>query len=105
MGFEPETCDRTIQFKIVQFEQKLLRVEVVQELLNEVDNYPVLFKRVITGDKTWLHGNDVKTKAKSPKWRHSESPRTKENWKSPRASFSIPKTEEYLILSSFCEHR
>ncbi|XP_050684031.1 histone-lysine N-methyltransferase SETMAR-like [Leptidea sinapis] len=63
--------------KLLNFEQKQRRVEVAQELLNEVTNDAELLKRVITGDETWVYGYDVETKAKSSQWRHSGSPRPK----------------------------
>ncbi|CAB3259756.1 unnamed protein product [Arctia plantaginis] len=63
--------------KLLNFEQKQLRMEVAQESLNEVNNDAELLKRVITGDETWVYGYDVETKAQSSQWRHSGSPRPK----------------------------
>ncbi|XP_018339114.1 PREDICTED: uncharacterized protein LOC108746691 [Trachymyrmex septentrionalis] len=39
--------------KLLNFDQKQRRVDIAQELLNEVNNDPELLKTVITGDETW----------------------------------------------------
>jgi len=63
--------------KLLNFEHNQRQMIVAQESLNEVNNDAELPKRVITGDKTWVYGYDVKTKAQLPQWRHSKSPRPK----------------------------
>ena len=37
----------------------------------------ICFKKVITGDESWVYGYDIKTKAQSSQWKHTESPRPK----------------------------
>lgn len=37
--------------KLLKFEQKLRRMEVIQELLNAIDNDPVFLERVIINDE------------------------------------------------------
>ena len=45
--------------------------------MNDVNDDPDLLKRVITGDKTWVYGYDVETKAQSSQWKRPEEPRPK----------------------------
>ncbi|XP_018346773.1 PREDICTED: histone-lysine N-methyltransferase SETMAR-like [Trachymyrmex septentrionalis] len=63
--------------KLLNFDQKQHRVDIAQELLNEVNNDPELLKTVITGDETWVYGYDVETKAQSSQWKLLEEPRPK----------------------------
>ena len=50
---------------------------IAQEMLNDVNGDPNLFKRVITGDESWVYGYDFETKVHSSRWKHTESPRPK----------------------------
>lgn len=52
----------TVKFvwKLLNFEQKQRRMDIAQELLNDVNDNPEELKWVITGDKTWVY--DVETK-------------------------------------------
>ena len=63
--------------KLLNFDQKIRRMTIAQEMLNDVNDDPDLFKKVITGDESWVYGYDVKTKAQSSQWKHTESPRPK----------------------------
>lgn len=63
--------------KLLNFDQKQCRMDIAQELLNEVNDDPELLKRVITGDETWVYGYDVETKAQSSHWKLPEEPRPK----------------------------
>ncbi|XP_025262232.1 protein GVQW3-like [Camponotus floridanus] len=63
--------------KLLNFDQKQRRVDIAQELLNAVNDDPDLFKRVITGDESWVYGYDVEIKAQSSQWKRSEEPRPK----------------------------
>ena len=63
--------------KLLNFDQKQRRVDIAQELLNEVNNDPELLKTVITGDETWVYGYDVETKAQSSQWKLPKEPRPK----------------------------
>lgn len=49
-------------------DQKQPLVDIAQKLVNEVNNDPELLETVITRDKTWVYGYDVKTKVT---WRAS----------------------------------
>ena len=45
--------------------------------LDSVRDDPNLLKRVITGDESWVYGNDVETKAQSSQWKLPHEPRPK----------------------------
>ena len=49
--------------KLLNFDQKIRRMTIAQEMLNDVNDDPDLLKRVITGDESWVYGYDVETKA------------------------------------------
>ena len=63
--------------KLLNFEQKQRRMEVVQESLNELNDDAELLKRIMKGDERWVYGYDIETKSQSSQWRHSSSPRPK----------------------------
>ena len=49
--------------KIVpKFEQKQRRMDIGLEMLTTFNDDPDLLKKVITGDKSWMNGYDIKTK-------------------------------------------
>ena len=62
---------------LLNFDQKTRRMTIAQKMLNDVNDDPDLLKKVITGDESWVYGYDVKTKAQSSQWKHTESPRPK----------------------------
>ncbi|XP_029176177.1 protein GVQW3-like [Nylanderia fulva] len=43
----------------LNFDQKQRRMNIGQDMLNDVNDDPDLLKRVITGDETWVYGYDV----------------------------------------------
>ena len=63
--------------KLLNFDQKQHRMNIAQELLNEVNDDLELIKRVITGDETWVYGYDIETKVQSSQWKLSKEPRPK----------------------------
>ena len=63
--------------KLLNFDQKNRRMNIAQELLNDVNDDPDLLKRVITGDESWVYGYDVETKAQSSQWKFKGEPRQK----------------------------
>ena len=63
--------------KLLNSYQKTRRMTIAQEMLNDVNYDPNLFKKVITGDESLVYGYDVETKAQSSQWKHTESPRPK----------------------------
>ena len=44
--------------KVLSAEQKRLRLEIVQDNLEMVNNDDTVLKKVITGDKSWVYGYD-----------------------------------------------
>jgi len=63
--------------KLLNFDQKQRRMNIAQDMLNDVNDDPDLLKRVITGDETWIYGYDVETKAQSSQWKSPGEPRPK----------------------------
>ena len=63
--------------KLLTMEQKQLRVEVAQDMLNTATSDPDFMNTVITGDESWVYGYDPETKVQSSQWKHSSSPRPK----------------------------
>lgn len=63
--------------KLLNFQQKQHRVTIAEQMLVDVADNPDLFKRVITGDETWIYGYDVQMKAQSSQWKFSEESRPK----------------------------
>ena len=63
--------------KLLNFDQKTLRITISQEMLNAVSDDIDLLKSVITGDESWIYGYEVETKARSSQWKHTETPRPK----------------------------
>ena len=63
--------------KLLNFDQKTRRMTIAEKMLNDVNDDPDLLKKVITGDESWVYAYDVKTKAQSSQWKHTESPRPK----------------------------
>jgi hypothetical protein len=51
--------------RLLTDEQKQIRVDVTQELLNRANEDENFLKNIITGDETWVYGCDVETKAQS----------------------------------------
>nr|XP_050038879.1 uncharacterized protein LOC126536027 [Dermacentor andersoni] len=63
--------------KLLAVEQKQLRVEVSQDMLDSTNSDPNFMSTIITGDESWVYGYDPETKSHSPQWKHSTSPRPK----------------------------
>jgi histone-lysine N-methyltransferase SETMAR len=63
--------------KLLNFDQKQRRMNIAQDMLNDVNDDPDLLKRVITGDETWVYGYDIETKAQSSQWKNPGEPRPK----------------------------
>ena len=58
-------------------EQKQLRLEVSQDMLDYTNSDPEFLNIMITGDESWVYSYDPETKAQSSQWKHSTSPRPK----------------------------
>ncbi|XP_037570474.2 uncharacterized protein LOC119452325 [Dermacentor silvarum] len=63
--------------KLLTLEQKQLRVEVSQYMLDSTNSDPDFMNTIITGDASWVYGYDPETKSQSSQWKHSTSPRPK----------------------------
>ena len=63
--------------KLLTMEQKQLRLEIAQDMLDCVESDSIFLNTVITGDESWVYGYDPETKAQSSQWKHSSSPRPK----------------------------
>ena len=50
-------------------------VFVSQELVDRANTNENFLKNIVTGDKTWVYGYDVKTKAQSSQWNSKTSPK------------------------------
>ena len=63
--------------KLLTIEQKQLRLEVSQDMLDYANSDPEFLNIVTTGDESWVYGYDPETKAQSTQWKHSTFPRPK----------------------------
>jgi hypothetical protein len=63
--------------RILTDEQKQIRVDVSQELLNRAKGDENFVKNIITRDETWVYEYNIETKAQSSQWLSRESPRPK----------------------------
>ena len=82
---------------LLNFDQKTRLMTIVQEMLNDVNDDPDLLKKVVTGDKSWVYGYDVETKAQSSQWKHTESPR-------PEKARQVRSNVKVLLTVSFDYH-
>ena len=57
--------------------QKERRVQVCQDILEQLETEPNLVKRVVTGDESWIFEYDPVTKRQSLEWKSALSPRPK----------------------------
>ena len=58
-------------------QQRVARLSVCPDLLEQVEGDPELMDRVITGEESWLFRYDPETKLQSLQWRSEGSPRPK----------------------------
>ena len=63
--------------KLLTEEQKELRKEISEDMLDLANHDPEFIKTIISGDETWVYRYDPKTKFQSSQWKHPESPRPK----------------------------
>jgi len=63
--------------KLLTMEQKQLRLEITQDMLDCVESDSSFLNTVITGDESWVYGYNPETKAQSSQWKHPSSPRPK----------------------------
>jgi hypothetical protein len=77
-------------------EQKQIRVDASQELLNWPNEDENFLKNIITGEETWIYGYDVETKAQSSQWVSQGSPRPK---KQDKCSQTLKSCWQFFIDS------
>ena len=63
--------------KLLTEQQKELRKEIFEDMLNLANHDPKFIKTIITGDETWVYGYNPETRFQSSQWKHLESPRPK----------------------------
>ncbi|UYV80763.1 hypothetical protein LAZ67_19001657 [Cordylochernes scorpioides] len=63
--------------KLLNCDQKQNRMNIANEMLDSVRDDPNLLQTVITGEKAWVYGYDVETKAQSSQWKLPHEPRPK----------------------------
>ncbi|XP_071040004.1 protein GVQW3-like [Parasteatoda tepidariorum] len=63
--------------KLLSLEQKDLRFDVAQDLLDTANTDPGFLNTVRTGDESWVYGYDLETKRQSSQWKHPDSPKPK----------------------------
>ncbi|XP_049273386.1 protein GVQW3-like [Rhipicephalus sanguineus] len=83
--------------KLLTVEQKQLRVEVSQDMLDFTSSDPNFMNTIITGDESWVHEYDPETKSQSSHWKHSSSPRPKKT-REVRSNIKV-------MLSAFFDSR
>ena len=66
--------------KLLMEQQKELRKEISEDMLDLANHDPEFIKTIITGDETWVYVNNPETKFQSSQWKHPESLRPKKTW-------------------------
>ena len=61
--------------KLLNFEQKVRRMDIAQEMLSTFNDDPDLLIKIVIDDESWVYGYDVETKCQSPKWKRPEESR------------------------------
>ena len=63
--------------KLLTGQQRELRKEISEDMLDLANHDPEFVKTIITGDETWVCGYDPETKFQSSQWKHPGSPQPK----------------------------
>ena len=58
-------------------EKKQRGLGIAQEMFTTLNDNPDLLKKVITGEKSWMYGYDIQTKAQSSHWKRPGESRPK----------------------------
>lgn len=82
--------------KDLNFLQKLNRVKVAEDMLEQVDSDPTFIKRIVTGDETWVYEFDMQTSQQASEWHLPTDPKPKK----PRQSRSKVK----VMLTVFFDY-
>ena len=78
--------------KLLTEQQKELRKEISEDMLDLANHDPEFIKTIIAGDETWAYDYEPETKFQSSQWKHSELPRPK------KSSASSQQCESYADL-------
>ena len=90
-GDEEDLCK--IGTRLLNEGQKERRVQVCQDILEQLETVPNLLERVTTGDESWIFKYNPLTKRQNLEWKSALSPRPK------KASVFQSKTK--VMLSAF----
>ena len=60
--------------RLLSNNQKALRISVCRELKQQARDDPNFISNIITGDETWVYGDDPEIKKQSSQWKSSNSP-------------------------------
>ena len=71
-----KVCARWVPRQLTD-ELKAELVSKCSELIELSERDPTLFKRLLTGDESWIHHREPESKRKSMQWRHTTSPKRK----------------------------
>ena len=69
-------CAKMVQ-RLLNEELKERRVQVSQDILEQLETEPNLLKRVVAGDESWIFEYNPLTKRQSLEWKSAVSPRPK----------------------------
>ena len=68
-----KTCAKMVP-RLLNQGKKERRVQVCQDILEQLETDPNLLKRVVTGDESWIFDYDLLTKQQSLEWKSALSP-------------------------------
>ena len=77
--------------------QKERRVQVCQDILEQVETEPNLLKRVLTGDESWICEHDPLTKWQSLEWKSALSP-------TPKKARVLKSKTKVMLIAVFDAH-
>ena len=63
--------------RLMTSDQQAHCVQVCQDLLDHSENNKEFSSKIITGDGSWVYGNDMETKVQSSQWTSKTFPRPK----------------------------
>ena len=76
-GLNLQRVSAKFVLKLLTEQQKKLRKEISEDMLNVANHDPEFIKIIITGHETWVYGYDPETKFQFSQWKHPESPQPK----------------------------
>jgi hypothetical protein len=73
--FEHVQHCREVCSQLLKNDRKQRRINMCLELWEKANEYPTLFSKIITGDKSWIYGYDPETKQQLLQWKRLQSSR------------------------------